>query len=144
MSILLIGFTVIPCRDTTCLFIMHQLKWFKWKAYHGTKSFNEQLSWLNLPLSQHFLSSPPLSPLSSTPNLFLCFFLINLARTQVSWGFPEVWLTEMSVYVLPEVKKDMNQRKEDLDVPFIAVHLFILDLGLIPTNLKRGLAITNS
>ena len=105
--------------------------------------FNKQLSWLKLPLSQHFLSSSPLSPRSSTPNLFLCFFFINLARKQVSGGFPEVWLTEMSVYILPEVKRDMNQRKEEFDVPFIAEHLFIPDLGLIPTTLKRGLAITN-
>lgn len=37
-----------------------------------------------------------------------------------------------SVHTRLKVKKDMNQRKEELDVTFIASHLFLLDLSLIP------------
>lgn len=37
------------------------------------------------------------------------------------------------VHILLEVKKDMNQKKKELDVPFIASHLFNPDLSLILT-----------
>lgn len=76
----------IPAEmQLVCLFITHHLKWLKWKAYDGTKSFlinshhNYIFPYLNT-FSDSLPSFPrrhsPLSSLSPTPNLSLSFFFI--------------------------------------------------------------------
>lgn len=114
-----------------CLFIMHHQRWIRWKAYDGTETAlikshrNYILPDLNT-LSNYLTSSfHPFHLLSSTPKSLSSFFFLNLARKWVSWDFPEV-SAHGNVSLLQiglEMRKDMNQKREELGNPFITLNL---------------------
>lgn len=136
----------IPAEmQLVCLFITHHLKWLKWKAYDGTKSFlinshhNYIFPYLNtfsdslpsFPLTP--LLSPPCLPTSLSPS-FSFFFFHKLGKPAGLMRFSRgpAHGNVSLVHIQLEVKKDMNHRKLDLGFSHIALYSFTFFRVLYP------------
>lgn len=117
--------TVIPRRDA-CLpshSAPHEAVQVKGWRWHQVILINGYHNCNSPRLNTSSNSIPPRLTLLSLPRF------TNLASKQLSWGFPEVRLTEMSVWLIFCLK----WRKtciEDLVVRFIVLHLSICELSL--------------